>query len=216
MIRFRPLLLFPNRARSAFRCAALLAQRLGRCAALLVLVAAAGCVSSKPAATYAPARSASEAAVAGEIRAEVQAWKGTPHRWGGTSRQGVDCSGLTQALYGDLFGLTLPRTTHAQAREGQRVQPDALQAGDLVFFKTSAKDRHVGVYLEEGAFAHASSSAGVTVSHLGEPYWRQRYWQARRLLGPLEGDAASAPAMTRAEEPPPAAPRPAGSGRSGW
>ncbi len=186
------------------------------CAVLFLIVACAGCASSGAAVSYGPARSASEAAVADAIRAEVEAWRGTPHRWGGTTKRGVDCSGLTLALYGDLFGVALPRTTRAQARSGERVAANALQAGDLVFFKTSAKNRHVGVYLESGAFAHASSSQGVTVSRLDEAYWQRRYWTARRLLDPLassQSPRAAEPAVA-AEEPP--ASTPAGKGRSGW
>jgi len=61
------------------------------------------------------------------------------------------------------------------------VPRDELRAGDLVFFNTEFKGRHVGIYLEEGRFLHVSTKRGVMISSLGEDYWRERYWQSRRV-----------------------------------
>jgi probable lipoprotein NlpC len=69
------------------------------------------------------------------LRAEIQSWLGTPHRMGGLSRRGIDCSGLVVVLYDDLFDMQLPRTTTALMRRGRRVEKHNLTAGDLVFFK---------------------------------------------------------------------------------
>lgn len=109
-------------------------------------------------------------------------WEGTPHRWGGFDHHGIDCSGLVVRVYQEAFGLTLPRTTEAQARMGQPVSRHELQAGDLVFFRLDRKNYHVGIYLDAGRFFHAASSTGVTVSHLDEPYWQRHFWMARRIL----------------------------------
>jgi hypothetical protein len=117
-----------------------------------------------------------------KLRAEVGIWKGTPHQMGGTTRQGIDCSGFVQRLYLDVFNKRLPRSTYLQVKSGQLVEKDLLRTGDLVFFKYPFKGRHVGIYLDQGEFAHASTSKGVTISSLQNKYWRQFYWTARRYL----------------------------------
>ena len=117
-----------------------------------------------------------------KLRAEVGIWKGTPHQMGGTTRQGVDCSAFVQRLYQDVFNQRIPRTTYLQVRSGQSVEKDLLRTGDLVFFKYPSKGRHVGIYLDQGEFTHASTSKGVTISSLENNYWRQFYWTARRYL----------------------------------
>jgi len=116
------------------------------------------------------------------LRNEADRWMGTPHRLGGVSRNGIDCSGLVMQVYNRLFDLRLPRTTSKQARVGLAVDRGKLQPGDLVFFHPPRKARHVGIYLGEGEFVHASSSRGVMISHIDDDYWRQAYWQARRVL----------------------------------
>jgi cell wall-associated NlpC family hydrolase len=109
-------------------------------------------------------------------------WHGTPHRWGGLTRKGVDCSGYIYHTYQDVFARALPRTTRAQARLGQGISREELRDGDLVFFKTGRNQRHVGIYVGDGQFAHASRSRGVIISSLDNVYWKRHYWQSRRLL----------------------------------
>jgi probable lipoprotein NlpC len=116
------------------------------------------------------------------LRAEIQSWLGTPHRMGGLSRRGIDCSGLVVVLYDDLFGMRLPRTTTALMRRGRRVEKRHLTAGDLVFFKPTAKFYHVGIYLGQGEFVHTSTSNGVMLSRIDDFFWRQCYLTSRRLL----------------------------------
>ncbi len=110
-------------------------------------------------------------------------WKGTRYRLGGTSRSGVDCSGFMQITFRDLFGIDLPRTTTEQSKEGTRVSKNDLQTGDLVFFKTGRgpNGKHVGVYVKNGQFLHASTKGGVIYSDMNSPYWSKTFWQARRL-----------------------------------
>jgi len=109
-------------------------------------------------------------------------WYGTPYRSGGMSKNGIDCSGFIQVTYGQLFGLQLPRTTVNLARSGSQIPASDLQPGDLVLFKTSWKDNHVGIYLAENKFMHASTSRGVMLSGLYETYWKKHFWQARRIF----------------------------------
>ena len=106
---------------------------------------------------------------------------GVPYVWGGTSFGGVDCSGFVWAVFAKN-GIYLARTADAQYEEGRHVATRDLRAGDLVFFQTYALGAsHVGIYLGNGKFVHASSSNGVRVDQLGEDYYSERYLGARRL-----------------------------------
>lgn len=115
------------------------------------------------------------------LRSIAEPWMGVPYRFGGESRDGVDCSGLTQALYQEAFDIELPRTTGTQVNRGSPVERSQMRAGDLVFFRTADQQKHVGIYLDDREFVHASSSEGVTVSPLTLNYWQDHYWTARRL-----------------------------------
>lgn len=108
-------------------------------------------------------------------------WKGTPYALGGMSKNAIDCSGLTVLAFKDVFGLSLPRTVSEQATKGKKVARYSLQPGDLVFFKTGFFQKHVGIYVEENRFIHASSSKGVVISTLDEPYWKNTYWKSTRV-----------------------------------
>lgn len=116
------------------------------------------------------------------LLAQHEHWLGTPYRLGGTSRRGIDCSALVQRVFAESFRLTLPRTTRQQVRRGEPVDRDALRPGDLVFFRPPGPYHHVGIYVGEGRFLHASTSRGVKLSALDNAYWRRHYWQARRPL----------------------------------
>jgi len=117
-----------------------------------------------------------------QLEAEYQRWQGTRHRMGGSSPSGVDCSGFVKAVYKNIFKMDLPRTTKAQATLGRSVKKRDLQAGDLVFFKPPSYPRHVGIYLSNSEFVHASKTKGVTISRMDPYYWDKYYWTARRLL----------------------------------
>ncbi|MGD9211224.1 MAG: NlpC/P60 family protein [Desulfobacteraceae bacterium] len=116
------------------------------------------------------------------LRLEVRQWKGTPHKWGGTDKRGVDCSGFVQRLYQDVFSYRIPRSTRLQSIHGKYLKKSQLLPGDAVFFKISGEGRHVGIYLGQNEFAHASSSKGVTVASLTKSYWQKHYWMSRRFL----------------------------------
>ena len=108
-------------------------------------------------------------------------WKGTRYTFGGLSRKGIDCSGLVQLTYLSGLGIQLPRTTKTQVRLGKEVTPGELLAGDLIFFKTGYATRHVGIYMGNGRFFHASKSKGVTISNMENEYWSDNYWVSKRI-----------------------------------
>jgi lipoprotein Spr/probable lipoprotein NlpC len=122
-----------------------------------------------------------EPAVIEKLEQQYSNWKGTPYQWGGLSKKGVDCSGFVYITYRQALGHDLPRSTQLQAVSGNAISRDNLQAGDLVFFKTSKKVRHVGIYIDNDNFLHASTSKGVMISSLSNPYWDSAYWQAKRI-----------------------------------
>ncbi len=118
------------------------------------------------------------------LKRHYERWRGTPYVNGGMSPAGIDCSGFTVLAYRELFDLPLPRTAGEQAGSGREVQRAALQPGDLVFFNTGLWNKHVGIYLADDQFIHASLSRGVTISSLDDAYWQEKYWQARRMSAP--------------------------------
>ncbi|PHM63676.1 bifunctional murein DD-endopeptidase/murein LD-carboxypeptidase [Xenorhabdus ishibashii] len=109
-------------------------------------------------------------------------WKGVAYRFGGNTKRGIDCSAFVQRTFHDQFGMELPRSTLEQQNIGQTVSRSKLQAGDLVLFKTGVHRRHVGIYIGNNQFVHASTSNGVIVSKLTDTYWSKRYYGARRVL----------------------------------
>ncbi|WP_035233043.1 NlpC/P60 family protein [Alcanivorax nanhaiticus] len=117
------------------------------------------------------------------LLAQKEDWQGVPYRYGGLSTKGVDCSGFVYITFLSQLNMKVPRTTAELLKEGEPVARNQLAVGDLVFFRLARGNRHVGIYLGDEAFLHASVSNGVMQSSLGNPYWRKRYWQARRLVG---------------------------------
>ena len=105
-------------------------------------------------------------------------WIGTPYRVGGDSRHGTDCSGLVSQLYKKTYRMCLSRSTDGQLKESNKIARRNLREGDLVFFTSRSsrkKVAHVGIYLKDGKFIHASTSQGVIVSSLKEKYYTQHW-----------------------------------------
>ena len=115
----------------------------------------------------------------------VDSYLGVPYKWGGTTRQGMDCSAFARAIYRETYGVELPRTSKQMYQLGQKISPQRnLKSGDLVFFKNTYSGpgvSHVGVYISDGRFAHASSSAGGVITGLESSYFKKRYAGARRI-----------------------------------
>jgi len=116
-----------------------------------------------------------------EVVELAEGFLGTPYRSGGTTTNGVDCSGLTYAVYREV-GVKLPRSSDDQARVGEAVSRDELAPGDLVFFGSGSNVSHVGIYAGDGEFIHASTSArSVRFDRLDTKYFDQRFVTARRV-----------------------------------
>jgi len=121
-----------------------------------------------------------EPSVSEILLSQFRAWKGVRHRIGGTDRQGVDCSGLMQAVFRDAFQLDLPRTSREQSLLGQPVDTRHLRPGDLLYFLDKRGD-HIGVVVSDRTFMHASTSQGVILSTL-DAYWWPRLKRVQRVL----------------------------------
>jgi hypothetical protein len=114
----------------------------------------------------------------------IDDWYGTKYRLGGTTKKGIDCSALVQNVFITAFGITLPRTARDQYKATQRISTTELQEGDLLFFNTRHGVSHVGIYLQNNKFVHASVSNGVMISDMFEPYFVKRFIGAGRVARP--------------------------------
>ncbi|MDQ0111896.1 C40 family peptidase [Paenibacillus harenae] len=119
-----------------------------------------------------------------KLISESKNFIGTPYKYGAPAgvTYAFDCSSFTQFIFKG-FDVSLPRTSTAQAAEGEKVAKGSLSMGDLVFFKTNGKSiSHVAIYAGNNKIVHSSSSKGVTLSSLNSGYWSKYYVTARRVL----------------------------------
>ena len=112
----------------------------------------------------------------------IDQWFGTPYRLGGNTKKGIDCSSFTSSLFENIYAFVLPKQAKQQYAATKRISKAELKEGDLVFFDTRGGVSHVGVFLANGNFVHSSSSQGVTISNLSEPYYAKRFIGAGRLI----------------------------------
>ncbi|WP_226063538.1 C40 family peptidase [Kaistella polysaccharea] len=124
-----------------------------------------------------------------DILTEAESYLGTPYRYGGTTRNGIDCSAFVLSVFGTSAGVDLPRVAASQAQQGEKIEKSELQKGDLVFFSHQGRGRisHVGIVESvdsEGTvkFIHAATSRGVMISSLNDSYWGPKFRFAKRVL----------------------------------
>jgi lipoprotein Spr len=116
----------------------------------------------------------------------VYDWIGTPYRLGGGTKKGIDCSGFAFELYNKVFSTLLGSNSRSIYSMVNPINKDELKEGDLVFFKIGSRNiTHMGVYMGNNKFVHASSSKGVMISDLDEAYWKRYYFKGGRLLAQL-------------------------------
>ncbi|MEE4356591.1 MAG: NlpC/P60 family protein [Desulfococcaceae bacterium] len=118
-----------------------------------------------------------------ELMMMIDEWIGTPYRMGGCSKSGIDCSCLVKTIFEDVYGISLSRTSRSIFKESERISKEELQEGDIICFRNRSKRiSHIGIYLKDGKFVHASQKYGVTVSDMNKRYFKKRYAGAGRIL----------------------------------
>jgi cell wall-associated NlpC family hydrolase len=147
----------------------------------------------------APAQSApAPLPTASALAVHAMGFMGVPYKWGGNDAQtGLDCSGFVQAVYQQITGVVLPRTSERQAAATQAIAPHELAPGDLVFFNTTGQAySHVGIYIGEDRFVHAPRTGSrIKLERLSASYWSTRFEGARRVSQPSNLLAQQAPAQ---------------------
>jgi len=116
-----------------------------------------------------------------DLLTAVDEWLGTPYRMGGCSKNGIDCSCLVKTIYEDVYGIRLTRTSRDIFAEITPVEKEDLQEGDILCFANRRRISHVGIYLKDGKFVHASVRQGVTISSLSSKYYQKRFAGAGRI-----------------------------------
>ena len=112
----------------------------------------------------------------------IDEWYSVPYQYGGNSKKGVDCSGFSVKLYAAVYHTPLPRTAQQQYDSCEKIKRKKLREGDLVFFHEGGKRiTHVGAYLVNGYFVHASTGSGVVISNLSDSYWQRHFAGGGRM-----------------------------------
>lgn len=132
---------------------------------------------------YAEKLGVSESAITNQkLYQFINEWYGVPYKYAGKDKTGIDCSGLASTLYLVVFQKKISPSTKALVDEVKKIASSDLKEGDLVFFNIESKQAsHVGVYLQNNKFVHASSKKGVMISDLNEPYFKKYYLSAGRV-----------------------------------
>ncbi|MBF0432274.1 MAG: C40 family peptidase [Fibrobacteria bacterium] len=116
------------------------------------------------------------------VVAAAKKYMGTPYKWGGESKTGIDCSGLVTRAYKDALNINLPRNSDAMSKLGTTISRNKLKRGDVVFFGNIFGVNHVGIYVKNGKFIHSSQKRGVIMANLESKYFKKRYKKAKRFV----------------------------------
>jgi cell wall-associated NlpC family hydrolase len=115
--------------------------------------------------------------------AEVAGWLNVPYKYGGKTKEGTDCSGLSTAIYKNLYNIDLYRSSEDQLKNVTLIEKSEVKAGDLLFFKISGgKISHVGIYISKNKFIHASTKRGVVINDLNEDYYIKTFYKCGRVI----------------------------------
>lgn len=117
----------------------------------------------------------------GKLYQFIDGWMGVPYKWAGNDKNGVDCSGFVNQVFLSIYSKQLSRSAKDIINECEIIEKEDLKEGDLVFFDISSQNSHIGVYLINNKFIHASSSKGVMISSLTETYWTKYWGRAGRV-----------------------------------
>ncbi|HNX06091.1 MAG TPA: NlpC/P60 family protein [Bacteroidales bacterium] len=110
-------------------------------------------------------------------------WLNVPYKYGGNTKQGTDCSGLVSSVFKEVYNISMYRSSADQLKNVTEISKNQLKAGDLVFFKIdNNKVSHVGIYLGENKFIHATTKKGVIVNNLDEEYYKKHYYTSGRVI----------------------------------
>ena len=153
---------------------------------IFTLLALTSCKSRKAVVTTSSKQSKAVSTQARKIVDNAKKYQGVRYKYGGTTKKGMDCSGLIYTAFKEE-NIMLPRTTSSMVKDGDWIDLKKAETGDLVFFATKKNSRsvnHVGIVVATNPlrFIHSSSSKGVIISSLKERYWYHAFVQARRVL----------------------------------
>lgn len=116
-------------------------------------------------------------------------WLGVPYLYGGKSKEGTDCSGLVLSVFNEVYKIKMYRSSADQLKNVKEIPRDELKAGDLVFFKIyNGQVSHVGIYLGDNKFIHASTKKGVVINSLNDDYYKKYFYTAGRVLGTSQSE----------------------------
>lgn len=117
-----------------------------------------------------------------KLYAFIDEWYGAPYKYAGKTKKGIDCSGFICVLFREIYGRELSGSSASLYKQCQSVSKNKLQEGDLVFFKIDSKDvSHVGIYLQNNKFVHATTKAGVMIDDLNADYYKKHFFESGRL-----------------------------------